>query len=124
MPQRRSRDLKVEVEEWPLIAPFRIAGYTFESIEVVLVTVQQNGCVGRGEAGGVYYRDEKPARMVQQIEQLRPAIESHLNRSALQQMLPQGALATPWTALCGTWTQSCALARYGNLQIFQNRNPF
>lgn len=107
MPQR-TRALKVEVEEWPLAAPFRIAGYTFESMDVLLVTIQQDGSVGRGEAVGVYYRSEKPASMIQQIEQLRPAIESCVTRSALQGLLPPGGARNALD--CALWDLEAKLS--------------
>ena len=46
--------LHAEIERWPLTAPFRITGYTWESIEVVSVTLALNGLVGRGEASPVF----------------------------------------------------------------------
>ena len=37
--------LQVDVEKWPLKAPFRITGYTFVEIDVVIATVS---CGGHG----------------------------------------------------------------------------
>ena len=59
------------VEKWPLKAPFRITGYTFVEIDVVVATISRDGHAGRGEAAGVYYRSENAASMVAQIEAAR-----------------------------------------------------
>src|SRR4029077_2326868 len=82
--------LRTKIEQWPLKAPFRITGYTWEQVDVLLVTLERNGRVGRGEAAGVYYKNDKPASMLRQLEALRPRIEAGLNREELQGILPAG----------------------------------
>lgn len=82
--------LHAEIERWPLLAPFRIAGYTFEAIDVLLVTLQWQGHAGRGEAAGVYYKSDKPDSMIRQIESLRSTIEAGVSRDTVQQLLPPG----------------------------------
>src|SRR5690349_13998049 len=82
--------LKAKIEQWPLVNPFRITGYTFEAVDVVLVTLEQSGHVGRGEAAGVYYKNDKPGSMLEQIESLRSKIEAGVTRQSLQQLLPSG----------------------------------
>jgi hypothetical protein len=62
--------LRVDIEHWPLAVPFRIAGYTFEVIDVVMVRLEKDGAIGRGEAAGVYYRQGNAASMRVQIEAL------------------------------------------------------
>jgi hypothetical protein len=47
----------------PLAAPFRIAGYAWEHVDVLLVSLEKDRHVGQGEAGGVYYRNDTPASM-------------------------------------------------------------
>lgn len=82
--------LQIETERWPRATPVRITGYTFNVIEVVVVSLEKDGRIGRGEAGGVYYRNDKAASMRQQIEALRTRIEVGLCRESLQRMLPPG----------------------------------
>lgn len=60
--------LQVSVEKWPLKAPFHITGYTFVAVDVVIATISCRGQVGRGEAAGVYYRNETAASMTTQID--------------------------------------------------------
>lgn len=82
--------LQVDIEQWPLRHPFRITGYTFEAVDALVVTLEKGGYVGRGEAQGVYFRDDRPKSMCRQIEQARTAIESGLSRVSLQTLLPAG----------------------------------
>jgi len=83
-------NLQVAVEKWPLTAPFSITGYTWTAIEVLWVRVEQAGHVGRGEAAGVYYRNDDVASMQAQVEALRGSIEKGVTRESLQRLLPPG----------------------------------
>jgi L-Ala-D/L-Glu epimerase len=82
--------LRVETERWLLTAPFRIAGHTFAAVEVLVVSLEKNGHVGRGEAAGVYYRNDNPSTMSRQIELLRARIEAGISRDLLQHALGPG----------------------------------
>lgn len=85
-----SLKLEAEIERWPLVTPFRITGYLWEFVEVLRITLEQDGKVGRGEGAGVYYKSDKPASMLQQIEAVRGQIESGIERTAAQKLLPAG----------------------------------
>ncbi len=80
--------LRVETERWRRTTPVRITGYTYDVIEVLVVTLQSDGRIGRGEAGGVYYRSDNVETMSRQIESLRTTIEGGLSRASLQELLP------------------------------------
>jgi L-alanine-DL-glutamate epimerase-like enolase superfamily enzyme len=80
--------LHVEIEKWPLKAPFSITGKTFTDGEFVLVTLEQDGKVGRGEAAGAYYKNETAEGMFIQIQGLRTLIEAGISRSSIQYTLP------------------------------------
>jgi len=95
--------LRTEIEQWPLARPFRIAGHTFSVIDVLLVTLEKAGHVGRGEAAGVYYRSDYATSMIKRVEALRTSIEAGISRDALQRMLPPAVRAMRWTAHCGIW---------------------
>jgi L-alanine-DL-glutamate epimerase-like enolase superfamily enzyme len=81
---------RVEIERWPLAAPFRLAGHTFETVEAVVVSLESEGRTGRGEAAGVYYKNDKPVSMVREIEGVRAAIEAGAGRESLPELLPPG----------------------------------
>lgn len=82
--------LHAEIERWPLKAPFRIAGHTTTELSVMVVTIEQRGCIGMGEAAGVYYLGDDVYSMLKQIDDSRPSIEAGINRESLQQLLPAG----------------------------------
>lgn len=82
--------MTVVAQRWPTRDAFRIAGYTFTDCEVILVELEHEGLRGRGEAAGVYYHQETPASMIQQIEQARSAVERGISRQELRELLPPG----------------------------------
>lgn len=82
--------LAVRVEKWPYVAPFRITDYVFTGAEVVVVTLDDGDLSGRGEGDGVYYHDETPDSIAQQVESVRGAIEGGVTRKSLQGLLPAG----------------------------------
>ena len=83
-----SRILTVEREAMQFASPLRIAGYVFDAMPSVVATIGEAGESGRGEAAGVYYLGDDQDRMVSTIEQLRPVVESGLDREQLQLLLP------------------------------------
>lgn len=93
--------LHTEIERWPLVQPFRITGHTFEAIEVLFVGLEANGHIGRGEAAGIYYKQDRPEGMRQQVEALRAVIESGVTRDSLQRLLPPGGARN--AADCALW---------------------
>jgi len=66
------------VERWPFEKPFRITGYEWTESQVLVVEVRAGDLVGRGEALGVYYRDDTPERALAQLEELAPPVEAAL----------------------------------------------
>jgi len=80
----------VHIERWPTVRPFRIAGKTWDHFESVVVELERNGVVGRGEALGVYYLDETPETLVAQISQKSEWLRNDITRSKLQFLLPPG----------------------------------
>jgi L-Ala-D/L-Glu epimerase / N-acetyl-D-glutamate racemase len=101
--------LHAQIEQWPLTEPFRITGYTWEVVDVLLVSLEKDGCVGRGEAAGVYYRNDKPATMLRQLESTRAAIEKGVSRETLQSLLPPGGARNALD--CAFWELEARLQR-------------
>ena len=85
-----SLKLGIAVEKLRLAAPFRISGYVFEELDVVLVTLEDGSHRGRGEASGVYYLGDTAQTMVDAIEAQRRTIEVGIDRAQLQRLLPPG----------------------------------
>lgn len=113
--------LRAEIERWPLAAPFRISGYTFEVIEALVVRLEKDGQVGRGEAAGVYYRQDTPGSMLAQIEVSRPLIESGISRDSLQGMLPPGGARNALD--CALWDLEAKLTGERAWQMAQLHEP-
>lgn len=83
-------ELALQTESWPFRNPFRITNYVFTEARVIRVTLRDRDFVGHGEANGVYYHDETPERMLEQIEAVRENIESGIDRETLRRLLPPG----------------------------------
>jgi L-alanine-DL-glutamate epimerase-like enolase superfamily enzyme len=103
------RTLEVRNEKWPLKVPFRITGYTFVELDIVVVSVGSGGYTGRGEAAGVYYRNESVATMTRQIEAVRSTIERGIDRFQLQQLLPMGGARN--AVDCALWDLDAQMHR-------------
>jgi L-Ala-D/L-Glu epimerase / N-acetyl-D-glutamate racemase len=82
--------LDVSIESLPLKAPFRISGFTFTDVPIVVVTLRDGDLAGRGEAAGVYYLDDEPEGMAVRIETVRAAVEAGCSREDLRGLLPAG----------------------------------
>jgi L-alanine-DL-glutamate epimerase-like enolase superfamily enzyme len=80
----------VHVERWPTIRPFRITDTTWYSFDSVVVELSTNGCVGRGEALGVYYLKETADSIAGQIEAMADDIGAGIDRTRLQELMPPG----------------------------------
>src|SRR5690348_12529602 len=103
-----SLKLHVEIEQWPLVEPFRITGYTWEHVDVLAISLEKNGRVGRGEGAGVYYKNDKPASMLKQIEAVRKSIESGVSRDSVQKLLPAGGARNALD--CAVWDLEAKLS--------------
>jgi L-alanine-DL-glutamate epimerase-like enolase superfamily enzyme len=73
-----------------LADPLRVAGYSFDTWEVVLATLDDGVHRGRGEASGIYFLGDDAAHMRAAIEEVRPAIEAGPSHDALRSILPPG----------------------------------
>ncbi|KKC26050.1 dipeptide epimerase [Sphingomonas sp. SRS2] len=73
-----------------LAQPFRIAGYVFETADVLIVTLNDGVHIGRGEGAGAYYLGDDIDHMCAAIEGARAAIEAGPTREELRQILPPG----------------------------------
>jgi L-Ala-D/L-Glu epimerase len=82
--------LELSAETFAYATPFRINNYVFTSAHVLVVSLADGACRGRGEAAGVYYHNETPQRMAEQIETVRPQIEAGVDREALRELLAPG----------------------------------
>ncbi len=87
MPRLR---IDAKVDCLKLAAPFRISGHVFETAEIVTVVLDDREHRGTGEAAGVYYLGDDPARMIEAIAAARDRIEDGPTREELRMILPPG----------------------------------
>ncbi len=85
------RTLSIACHTWPLAKPFVIARGIRTETSTVTVTIEEEGCVGRGEAVASPRYGETDQSVVSQIEGLSADIEHGLSRDDLQTAIPPGA---------------------------------
>ena len=85
-----NRILTVHLESWPSIIPFRISNHIWDDFPCVMCEIKQDGLTGRGEALGVYYNDETPESMAQQLQDVLGALAAGASRNDLLDLLPPG----------------------------------
>jgi L-alanine-DL-glutamate epimerase-like enolase superfamily enzyme len=114
--------MRVAVEKFPLKKPFRITGYTKVDADVVIVELEKGGCIGRGEASGVYYRKFDDATSnIKQINSVRPRIELGIDRESLQRLLPLGGARN--AVDCALWDLEAKIAGRAVWQIAGLNRP-
>ena len=113
--------LNAEIERWPLVTPFRIAGYTWESVSVLVVSLRSDNQTGRGEAAGVYYKSDSPNSMLGQIEGLRAEIEQGIDRDTVQRLLPPGGARNALD--CALWDLEAKLSGVAAWQMAGIEKP-
>lgn len=80
--------LTVSEEPVHLAEPFRITGYVFTDMPVVVARLRDDGALGEGEASGVYYLGDDVPAMLAAIEAARSEIEAGLDREGLRRLMP------------------------------------
>jgi L-alanine-DL-glutamate epimerase-like enolase superfamily enzyme len=85
------RRLTVSIERWPVAGAFTIARGAKTFVDVVVVEIDEDGLIGRGEATAIYYHGETAASVAAQAESVAPQITTGLSRDGLARLLPRGA---------------------------------
>ncbi|WP_374470213.1 dipeptide epimerase [Phenylobacterium sp.] len=80
--------LSVAEEPVALAEPFKITGYVFTDMPVVVARLRNGAAEGQGEASGVYYLGDDVPAMVAAIEAAREAIEGGVDREGLRRAMP------------------------------------
>ncbi len=83
-------EVSVRTETWAFRYPFRITGYEFTDAEVVVAEVSDGGMRGRGEALGVYYKEETTARLSSQIIAAAQRAKTVTELTSITESLPGG----------------------------------
>ena len=85
------RRLTASIAHHPLARPFAIARGTREAIDLVRVTIAQDGHLGRGEGAPNARYGEFAGGIIEQIAAVTPLIETGIDRTALLSAMPPGA---------------------------------
>ncbi|MBX3705504.1 MAG: dipeptide epimerase [Pseudomonadales bacterium] len=99
--------LTVEIEDWPLERPFRIAYHTFESSRLIRVELRDGDLVGRGE-GGEHPQLEPLEAGRAAIVALAPRIEAGLGTAELLELMGRGPARNALD--CALWDLACKRA--------------
>lgn len=94
--------------DWEFIQPFRIAYRTRTHAQTVLVEVEHDGLIGRGEAAGVSYRGETIDSLLDQLRAISRTFTAP-DRLALQALLPPGGARN--SIDCALWDLEAKRAR-------------
>ncbi len=98
-------EISLHLEDWELIQPFRISGMEWITSPTLVVQLAKDGCIGRGEAQGVFYLDETAESIFQQVERVVPEIRKGITRDELQVLLPAGGARN--AVDCAMWDLEC-----------------
>ena len=100
--------LDFATEALRLAEPFRISGYVFETVDVVVATLSDGDRTGRGEASGVFYLGDEAPQIAAALEAARGAIEDGPSREELRSILPPGGARNAID--CALWELEAARA--------------
>lgn len=84
------RNLTCNIDRRPLIEPFQLAGRRYDMIELLVVTIEENGALGRGEARGVPYHGDTAESLANQISAIEDMLRAGAGRFDLAERLPAG----------------------------------
>lgn len=91
----------IRLETWPLKRPFRITGQEITECPMLIVTIEADGMVGRGEAAGVGYRGETPESLLEGAKDFARNHPDRLDRRSLQGLLGPGGVRNAFD--CALW---------------------
>lgn len=85
------RDISVESETWPIAGAFTISRGSKTAAEVVVVTIREDGHVGRGECVPYARYGETVKDVLASIKVIGNSIADGMSREDLQRAMPRGA---------------------------------
>lgn len=101
-------DFSIHIADWELTQPFRISNFEWINSRCLVVQLGEDGCIGRGEAQGVFYLDETAESIFKQAEQVASVIRKGISRADLQDLLPAGGARNAID--CAMWDLECKKA--------------
>ena len=101
-------NFSVHKEDWELSVPFRIAGMEWTTSSSIVVLLEKDGHIGRGEAQGVFYCDETADTMLAQVNAMASKIRGGINRDELLDEMPAGGARNAID--CALWDLECKMS--------------
>lgn len=101
-------NVNLYTKSWPIRGSFTISRGSKTEAETIIVEIERNGVVGRGECVPYSRYGESIESVMRQIEWVLPEIKSGINRAQLQPLLPSGAARNAID--CAMWDLECKLA--------------
>jgi L-Ala-D/L-Glu epimerase len=108
-------EFTVTRESWPYKAPFRISGRTFTTSDTVTVSIESRGYRGQGEAAGIFYKGDTPAKVFSDIHACLPQLKAGVDRAQLQTLLPPSGARNAID--CALWDLETKLLGHDAWQI-------
>jgi L-alanine-DL-glutamate epimerase-like enolase superfamily enzyme len=100
--------LSIRTERWPVAGTFRISRRSATETDVVVVELERDDVVGRGECGPNVRYGEDADSVTAQIETVRAALEAGAGRREVQELLPPGAARN--AVDCALWDLDARLS--------------
>ncbi len=113
--------IKVTQESWPIRGSFAISRGSRTTAEVLLVTLQAGGCIGRGEAVPYARYDETMEGSHAELGALGAELPSGFDRAALADRLPPGAARNALD--CALWDLEAKRSRRPAWQLAGMAQP-
>ncbi len=86
------RNMSICVEKWPLHEPFVISRMDpMLHGEVVVVEIEQAGCIGRGECERMDVFEPEYPDVLAMVKEFHTQVESGISRNKLREIMPAGA---------------------------------
>lgn len=104
-----------------LARPFTIARGTRTTLDVVRVTLEEDGFIGFGESTPMPRFNESAESVSAQLSLLQPKVEAGLTREQLQSLLPAGAARNAID--CAYWRLEAAMQRKTLWQLLDKIAP-
>src|SRR5690348_9758043 len=102
------RRLEVAVERWPIAGRFSIARGTKTEAVVVVATIREGDCLGRGEAVPYPRYGETVQGVAKAVGAMGAALAAGLDRQSLARFMPAGAARNALD--CALWDLEAKLA--------------
>lgn len=109
--------------DWEFKSAFRIAYRTRSLAQTVVVELQEEDVVGRGEALGVHYHGETVEMLLEQLSAVAGDLRHGVSRAQLQELLPAGGARN--AVDCALWDLEAkrAACRVWQLAGFSSAHP-